>query len=106
MGRHTVVIAVIVAAVWVLYGFMMRQAGPQTAALEAAHHPVLRQESTADPARDKELAWQRFYSTSESCEHPPTWRDQVECSNQFVQAKKQFELWWNTQKTPARVAAE
>jgi hypothetical protein len=101
MGRHTIVVAIIVAAGWLLYGFMMRQPGQQTVAVAAAAHPILRQESNSDPARDKEQAWQKFYSTSESCEHPPTWRDQVECSNQFVQAKKQFELWWNIQKTSA-----
>jgi hypothetical protein len=102
MGRHTVVIAIIVAAGWILYGFMMRQAEQQTVAIGSAPHAIVRQESTSDPAREKEQAWQKFYSTSESCEHPPSWRDQVECSNQFVQAKKQFELWWNIQKTAAR----
>jgi hypothetical protein len=106
MGRHTVVIAIIVAAGWILYGFMMRHAGQQTVAVAAAPHSIVRQESTADPAREKEQAWQKFYSTSESCEHPPTWRDQVECSNQFLQAKKQFELWWNIQKTSARARVE
>ena len=106
MGRHTAVIAIIVAAGWILYGFMMRQAGPQTVGAAAAPRPIVRQQSTPGPAQDKEQAWQKFYSTSESCEHPPTWRDQVECSNQFLQAKKQFELWWNIQKTSARVAVE
>ena|SRR5271155_2578814 len=105
MGRHTVVIAVIVAAAWILYGFMMRQAGQQTVPIAATPRPVVRQESPADPAREKEQAWQKFYTPSESCEHPPTWRDQVECNHQFAQAKRQFELGWNTQKTsaPARV---
>jgi hypothetical protein len=102
MGRHTVVIAIIVAAGWILYGFMMRQVGQQTVAIAAPPRPVVREESTTDPAREKEQAWQKFYAASESCEHPPTWRDQVECSNQFVQAKKQFELSWNIQKTATR----
>jgi hypothetical protein len=106
MGRHTIVVAIIVAAGWILYGFMMRQAGQQTVAIAAAPRPVVRQESNSDPVLEKEQAWQKFYSTSESCEHPPTWRDQVECSNQFVQAKKQFELWWNIQKTAARARVE
>jgi hypothetical protein len=102
MGRHTVVIAIIAAAGWILYGFMMRQAAPPTAAIAAAPHPVVRQESIADPAQRKEQAWQKFYTASESCEHPPTWRDQVECTHQFVQAKQQFELWWSMQMTAAR----
>jgi hypothetical protein len=106
MGRHTVVIAIIVAAGWMLYGFMLRQAGPQTVAVAASPRPLMRQESMADPVREKEQAWQKFYTASESCEHPPRWRDQVECSNQFVQAKKQFELWWNTQGMTAKARVE
>jgi hypothetical protein len=102
MRRHTVVIAVIVAAGWILYGFMMRQVGPQTVAMSVTRDAVVRQESIADPAQKKEQAWQKFYTASESCEHPPTWRDQVECTHQFVQAKKQFELWWDMQMTAAR----
>ncbi len=106
MGRHTLVIVIAVAAGWLLYGFVTRPAGPQTAAVAATPRPLVRPESLGDPGREKEQAWQKFYPASEACEHPPTWRDQVECTNQFVQAKKQFELWWNAQKASATARVE
>lgn len=50
----------------------------------------------------KEQAWAAFYVSPASCEHPPTWKDQVECGNQFMRAKKLFEQRWQAQSDDGR----
>jgi hypothetical protein len=40
-------------------------------------------------------AWAAFYSAPSSCEHPPSWKDQVECGNLYMRAKKVFEQRWD-----------
>jgi len=42
-------------------------------------------------AKRKERAWAASYVAPASCEHPPTWKDQVDCGNQYMRAKKEFE---------------
>lgn len=47
-------------------------------------------------AKRKEAAWNAYYSLPANCEHPPAWKDQVECGNQYIRAKKAFEVQWST----------
>jgi hypothetical protein len=44
--------------------------------------------------RQKEHAWLPYYSAPASCEHPVDWKAQVECGNQYMRAKKEFEKQW------------
>jgi predicted secreted protein len=54
--------------------------------------------------KKKDQAWAAFYSPPASCEHPPTWKDQVECGNLYIRAKKRFdERWAASQGTGAEV---
>lgn len=54
--------------------------------------------------KKKDLAWAAFYLTPASCEHPPSWKDQVECGNLYMRAKKRFEERWEaSQGTGAEV---
>jgi uncharacterized protein DUF2726 len=54
--------------------------------------------------KKKDTAWAAFYSAPASCEHPPSWKDQVECGNLHMRAKKRFEEQWATsQGTAAEV---
>ena len=53
-------------------------------------------------AKRKERAWAASYVAPASCEHPPTWKDQVDCGNQYMRAKKEFEQRWQAQQTAAQ----
>jgi hypothetical protein len=44
--------------------------------------------------KQRDQAWAAFYSPPTSCEHPVDWNAQVECGNQFMRAKKRFEVQW------------
>jgi hypothetical protein len=44
--------------------------------------------------QQKDLAWAAYYSAPASCEHPTDWTAQVECGNQYMRAKRQFEKQW------------
>ncbi len=44
--------------------------------------------------KQKNLAFAAFYSPPASCEHPIDWSAQVECGNQYIRAKRAFELKW------------
>jgi predicted secreted protein len=44
--------------------------------------------------KKKDQAWAAFYSAPASCEHPPTWKDQVECGNLYMRAKERFDERW------------
>jgi len=44
--------------------------------------------------RQKEHAWLAYYSAPASCEHPVDWKAQVECGNQYMRARKEFEKQW------------
>ena len=48
--------------------------------------------------RKKDQAWAAFYSVPASCEHPPSWKDQVECGNRYMRAKKRFEVRWEAEQ--------
>jgi len=44
--------------------------------------------------RQKDQAWLGFYSAPASCERPVDWKAQVQCGNQYMRAKKDFERRW------------
>ena len=44
--------------------------------------------------RQKDHAWLAYYSAPASCEHPVDWKAQVECGNQYMRAKREFEKQW------------
>jgi hypothetical protein len=44
--------------------------------------------------RQKDRAWLASYSAPASCEHPVDWKAQVECGNQYMRARKEFEKQW------------
>jgi hypothetical protein len=54
-------------------------------------------QSAAALERRKQAAWAEYYHAAAFCEHPPTWSDQVDCGNQYIRAKKEFEKLWNSQ---------
>jgi hypothetical protein len=51
-------------------------------------------QAAADVQRQKDHAWLAYYSAPASCEHPVDWKAQVECGNQYMRAKKEFEKQW------------
>ncbi len=63
-----------------------------TQALEA-------QEAADAVAKRKEAAWAAYYKAPAACDHPPAWQDQVECGNQYIRAKREFEKRWESQVT-------
>ena len=66
----------------------------QPMADEGAQKAQLAYQAAAALIREKDAAWAAYYTAPLSCEHPPTWADQVECGNRFMRAKKAFELQW------------
>ena len=50
--------------------------------------------AAADLQRQKDHAWLAYYSAPASCEHPVDWNAQVECGNQYMRAKRDFEKQW------------
>jgi Protein of unknown function (DUF2726) len=61
---------------------------------------ALAAQRTADALAQRiEQAWTAYYVAPVSCEHPPTWKDQVECGNEYMRAKKQFAQAWQRQQT-------
>jgi hypothetical protein len=55
-------------------------------------------------ARQKNLAFAAYYSAPASCEHPVDWSAQVECGNQYMRAKRAFDLQW-AQEHPSDTVA-
>jgi len=57
----------------------------------------------------RQAAWSAYYQAPASCAHPPAWADQVECGNQYIRAKKEFEKMWqariNAPASPVEVAS-
>ena len=45
--------------------------------------------------KQKQLAWAAFFNPAASCDHPNEWKAQVECGNQYMRAKKAFEVEWS-----------
>ena len=52
------------------------------------------QQMVMEAAKRKEKAWAAYYVAPASCEHPPEWKDQVDCGNQYIRAKREFEQQW------------
>lgn len=66
----------------------------QMAALEAEMRQRAREaaeQAAAEAARRKERAWQRFYQRPDFCADNPTAAQMVQCANQYIRARKDFE---------------
>jgi hypothetical protein len=64
------------------------------AALEAEMRQRAREtaeQATVEAARRKERAWQRFYQRPDFCADNPTAALMVQCANQYIRARKEFE---------------
>ena len=84
-------------------GAIRPTAAEQADAKRVAAQAVLAAQQAADAlAKRKERAWAASYVAPASCEHPPTWKDQVVCGNQYMRAKKEFEQRWQAQQTAAQ----
>ena len=66
----------------------------QLAALEAEMRLRAREtaeQAAVEAARRKERAWQRFYQRPDFCADNPTAALMVQCANQYIRARKDFE---------------
>jgi hypothetical protein len=61
---------------------------------ERARAALAAQQMVMETAKRKEKAWAAYYVAPASCEHPPAWKDQVDCGNQYIRAKREFEQQW------------
>jgi hypothetical protein len=73
--------------------------GPTVSEQEAEKQEKVRaaladQQMVMEAAKRKEKAWAAYYVAPASCEHPPAWKDQVDCGNQYIRAKREFEQQW------------
>ena len=83
-----------------------RSASHSTIASPMAAPPIIaasaearrvREQEIVTQARQKSLAFAEFYKSPASCEHPIDWTGQVECGNQYIRAKRAFDLKWATE---------
>jgi len=58
---------------------------------EADRKAQATRQATQAAAERKERAWARFYSRPPQCDDNPTKAMMVECANQFIRARRQFE---------------
>lgn len=49
------------------------------------------QQAAVETARRKERAWQRYYQRPDFCADNPTAAQMVQCANQYMRARKEFE---------------
>jgi hypothetical protein len=56
--------------------------------------------------KQKSLAFAALYQPPASCEHPIVWSAQVECGNQYIRAKRAFELRWEAERPSRGSGAE
>jgi len=75
---------------------------------ELAERRRAESQAATELQRQKDHAWLAYYSAPASCEHPADWKAQVECGNQYMRAKKEFEREWLAEHGtgPATGAAE
>jgi hypothetical protein len=66
--------------------------GPSAAELAGQKQVQLQAANALQKKKDQ--AWAAFYYAPASCEHPPLWKDQVECGNLYMRAKKRFDEQW------------
>ena len=95
---------IVVSPVPVPRGTSPAPATANVAALQAAEQKrqeaarVLAAQQAADAlAKRTQTTWDQYYKPSPSCEHPPAWADEVECGNQYIRAKREFEKIWSSQ---------
>jgi Protein of unknown function (DUF2726) len=55
------------------------------------------QQAHAALERRRQAAWAAYYQAPATCEHPPDWAEQVECGNQYIRAKREFDKRWQSQ---------
>jgi very-short-patch-repair endonuclease len=81
-------------------GVMHPGANEQLEAKQLEAQTALAAEQAAEAqAKQKRDAWTAYYAAPASCEHPAAWSEQVECGNQYMRAKKEFEQRWRAQLT-------
>ena len=66
--------------------------------------------AAADAARkqlavDKEAAWSHAFKATDDCVEPANWKTQVECGNEYMRTKKEFEDNWAKAHPPEESAA-
>jgi very-short-patch-repair endonuclease len=61
---------------------------------ERARAAIAAQQMVTEAEKRKDKAWAAYYVAPASCEHPPSWKDQVDCGNQYIRAKREFEQQW------------
>ena len=62
-------------------------------------------QAAAELQKQKNRAWLAYYSAPASCEHPVDWTAQVECGNQYMRAKRDFEAQWVKDHDPGKPVA-
>jgi Protein of unknown function (DUF2726) len=81
-------------------GAMHPGANEQLEAKQLEVQTALAAEQAAEAqAKQKRDAWTAYYAAPASCEHPAAWAEQVECGNQYMRAKKEFERQWQARLT-------
>jgi Protein of unknown function (DUF2726) len=75
----------------------MITSAPLTPAQEVAVRKHAESQAAADLQRRKDRAWLAHYSPPASCEHPVDWKAQVECGNQYMRVKKEFDKRWTVE---------
>ena len=76
--------------------------GPTPQELE---QPRAELQAAAELQKQKNRAWLAYYSAPASCEHPVDWTAQVECGNQYMRAKRDFEAQWVKDHDPGKPVA-
>jgi hypothetical protein len=69
----------------------------QLAALEAEMRQRAREsaeQAAAEAARRKQRAWERFYQRPAFCNENPTSAQMIECANDYIRMRRQFEERW------------
>jgi hypothetical protein len=61
-------------------------------------------QAAAELQRQKDHAWSAYYSAPASCEHAVDWKAQVECGNQYMREKKEFEKQWVIEHGPGQAS--
>jgi hypothetical protein len=62
-------------------------------------------QAVAELQGQKNRAWLASFSAPASCEHPVDWTAQVECGNQYMRAKRDFEAQWAKEHDPGKTVA-
>jgi hypothetical protein len=74
----------------------------------AAHEEAERkaEASRQAAAERKERAWAMYYSRPAQCDDNPTRQTMIECANQYIRAKREFEAIWSAGSKAPRKGAD